>query len=45
MTLAEFHAGLDGYMQAHAAKGGGADDISEDEFTRVLAEEMAAGRA
>lgn len=43
MTLPEFHAALDGYMQAHSAKPD--TDLTEDDFTKALAEEMAAGRA
>lgn len=43
MSLPQFHAALDGYVQAHSAAE--RSDITEDEFTRVLAEEMAAGRA
>lgn len=42
MTLAEFHAAIDGFIAAHTA---GGEAPTEDEFMKVLAEEMAAGRA
>lgn len=42
MTLAEFHAAIDGFLSAHSPREEGP---SEDEFMKVLAEEMAAGRA
>jgi hypothetical protein len=41
MTLAEFHAAMDGFISANSPPEG----PSEDEFRKVLAEEMAAGRA
>lgn len=44
MTLPAFHAALGGYIEAHSARES-AVDVTEDEFARVLAEEMAAGRA
>ncbi|MGY2052961.1 hypothetical protein [Methylobacterium sp. JK268] len=43
MTLPAFHAGIDGFLAAHAAPR--AVDVTEDEYARILAEEMAAGRA
>ncbi|WP_279601341.1 hypothetical protein [Methylobacterium sp. E-045] len=43
MSLPEFHAAIDGYMEAHSAKPD--TDLSEDDFLKALGEEMAAGRA
>ena len=42
MTLAEWHAAIDGFVAAHSPA---EQAPSEDEFLAVLAEEMAAGRA
>lgn len=42
MTLAEFHAALDGFFSANSPA---EQAPSEDEFMTVLMEEMAAGRA
>ncbi|ACL56994.1 hypothetical protein [Methylobacterium nodulans] len=42
MTLAEWHAAIDGFIRAHTPREA---DIGEDEFLNVLSEEMAAGRA
>ncbi|WP_292499924.1 hypothetical protein [Methylobacterium sp.] len=42
MTLAEFHAALDGFIAANSPA---EQAPSEDEFLQVLMEEMAAGRA
>ncbi|WP_281292767.1 hypothetical protein [Methylobacterium oryzihabitans] len=42
MTLAEWHAAVEGFAEAHAPA---QPEASEDEFLRVLSEEIAAGRA
>lgn len=42
MTMAEFHAAIDGFIAANSPA---EQTASEDEFMRVLAEEIAAGRA
>lgn len=44
MTLAVFHAAMDGYLRAHTVKPEG-EEPTEAEYLAVLAEEMAAGRA
>ena len=44
MTLPTFHAALDGFVRAHGG-GEAGPDVSAEEFARVLAEEMVAGRA
>ncbi|WP_426221281.1 hypothetical protein [Methylobacterium sp. NFXW15] len=44
MTLPSFHAALDGFVRAHGG-GEAGPDVSAEEFARVLAEEMAVGRA
>ena len=44
MTLPAFHAAFEGYARAHGVAGDG-HDIGAEEFARVLAEEMVAGRA
>ncbi len=44
MTLPAFHAALDGLVLAHGG-GEAGPNVSAEEFARVLAEEMAAGRA
>ncbi len=43
LTLAEFGAAIDGWIAAHTPSQ--QVEVTEDEFARVLAEEMAAGRA
>ena len=42
MTMAEFHAAIDGFIAANSPA---EQAPTEDEYMRVLAEEMAAGRA
>lgn len=42
MTMAEFHAAIVGFIAANSQA---EQAPTEDEFMRVLAEEMAAGRA
>ena len=42
MTVAELAAFLKGFAAFHDAA---TDDVSDDEYARVLAEEMTAGRA
>jgi len=44
MTLAEFFISLEGFARAHGGEKS-EDEISQDEFLRVLMEEQAAGRA
>lgn len=43
MTLPAFHAAFEGFLRAQGAEAG--EGVSAEEFARVLAEEMAAGRA
>jgi hypothetical protein len=43
MTLASFHAAFEGFLQGQGAEAG--EGVSVEEFARVLAEEMVAGRA
>jgi hypothetical protein len=45
MSIAEFHAAIQGYVKSNSSNAEDSDKLTEQEYIRVLSEEKMAGRA